>query len=61
MIQALRAAEQAEKTKLSEIESLSKQLADLQSGEVKPALRAALASARSFGDPDTAIQKQHTL
>ena len=58
LTQALRAAEQAEKTKLSDIESLSKQLAELQSGEVKPALRAALASARSLGDPDTAIQKQ---
>ncbi len=58
MTQALRATEQAERTKLSEIESLSKQLAGLQSGEVKPDLRAALANARSFGDSETAIQKQ---
>lgn len=60
LTQALRAAEQAGRTKLSEIESLSKQLAELQSGEVKPALRAALASARSLGDPETAIQKQQS-
>lgn len=58
--QALRAAEQAERTKLSEIDSLSKQLAGLQSEEIKPALRAALTKARSFGDSETAIQKQHT-
>lgn len=56
--QSLRAAEQAEKSKLSEIESLSKQLAELQTEEVKPALRAALAKARSLGEPDLAIQKQ---
>lgn len=58
LIQASRAAEQVERNKLSDIESLSKQLAELQSGEVKPVFRAALASARSLGDPDTAIQKQ---
>jgi len=58
--QALLAAGQAERAKLSEIQSLSKQLDELQSGEVKPALRAALASARSLGDPDVAIQKQQT-
>lgn len=58
LTQALLATKQAERAKLSEIESLSSQLAELQSGEVKPALRAALASARSLGDPDTAIQKQ---
>jgi len=62
IIQALRAAEQAEKTKLSEIKSLSAQLADLQTGEIKPALRAALANAKSFGDTEIAIQKlQATL
>lgn len=60
IIQALRAAEQAERTKHSEIESLSKQLAELQSGEVKPALRAALAHAKSFGDTETTIQKQQS-
>jgi uncharacterized protein YhaN len=58
MIQTLRAAEQSEKTKHSEIEALSTQLADLQIGEVKPALRAALANAKSFGDLDATIQKQ---
>lgn len=56
--EALRAAEQTEKTKLSEIRSLSEQLGESQTGEVKPALRAALASARSVGDPDAAIQQQ---
>ncbi len=60
MIQALRSAEQAERFKHSEIESLTKQLAEVQSGEVKPALRAALAHAKSFGDPETAIQKQQS-
>ncbi|SJM95274.1 conserved hypothetical protein [Crenothrix polyspora] len=61
LTQGLRAAEQAEKAKLAEIELLLKQLAELQAGEVNPALRAALASARSLGDPDTAIQKQQAL
>lgn len=62
IIQTLRAAEQAEKTKLSEIKALSTQLADLQTGEIKPALRAALANAKSFGDTEIAIQKlQATL
>ena len=58
MIQTLRAAEQAEKTKRSEMEALSTQLTDLQTGEVKPALRAALANAKTFGDTETTIQKQ---
>jgi uncharacterized protein YhaN len=58
LAQILRAANQAERAKLSEIESLSNQLADVQSGEAKPALRAALKNARTLGDPDTAIQKQ---
>lgn len=58
LAQALRAAEQAERTKASEIESLSRQLAALQSGAVSPALRAALAGARPIGDPDAAIRKQ---
>lgn len=61
LIQAFRAAEQAVRNKLADIESLSKQLAELQSGEVKPVLRSALASARSLGDPDTAIQKQQGI
>lgn len=59
--QILRAAEQAERAKLSEIESLTKQLTELQPGEVMPALSAALASARSLGDPETAIQKQKVV
>lgn len=62
MIQILRAAEQAEKNKLSEINALSTQLDDLQIGEVKPALRAALANVKSFGDTEATIQKlQATL
>ncbi|MCD2452780.1 AAA family ATPase [Methylicorpusculum oleiharenae] len=62
IIQTLRAAEQAEKTKCSEIETLSKQLAELQMGEVKPALRAALANTKSFGDTELALQmRQATL
>lgn len=58
LMQTLRAAEQAEKSKQADIESLSKQLAELQSGEVKPGLRAALASARSLGEADAAVEKQ---
>jgi uncharacterized protein YhaN len=58
IIQTLRAAEQAEKTKGSEIETLSKQLTELQMGEGKPALRAALANAKSFGDTEIALQKR---
>jgi len=61
MIQTLRAAEQAEKTKRSEMEALSTQLTDLQTGEVKPALRAALAMAKTFGDTEATSQKQQSL
>jgi uncharacterized protein YhaN len=57
LVQGLRAAEQAERTKQAEIESLSRQLAELQSGEIQPALRAALASSRLLGDPDATMQK----
>lgn len=55
---ALRAAEQAERTKRAEIDELQTQLAQLQVGEIKSALRAALVKARTVGDPDTARQKQ---
>lgn len=58
MIQTLRAAEQAEKTKRSEMEVLLTQLTDLQTGEVKPALRVALANAKTFGDTEPTIRKQ---
>jgi uncharacterized protein YhaN len=62
IIQMLRAAEQAEKNKNSEVEALSNQMADLQMGDVKPALRAALANAKLFGDTKLANQKlQATL
>ncbi|MCD2453403.1 AAA family ATPase [Methylicorpusculum oleiharenae] len=60
IFQALRSAEQAEKAKDSEIKSLSAQLAELQTGEIKPALRAALANAKSCGDTEIALQKQQT-
>jgi uncharacterized protein YhaN len=58
IIQTLRAAEKAERTKHSEMDSLSEQLAGLQSGEIRPALRAALANAKSFGEPEIVIRKQ---
>lgn len=58
LIQGLKAAEQAERAKVAEIESLERQLAGLASGEAKPALRAALARARALGNPDTVLQKQ---
>jgi len=57
---ALRAAEQAERSKKVEITELETQLAQLQIGEIRSALRAALAKARAVGDPDTARQKQLT-
>jgi uncharacterized protein YhaN len=60
LVQGVKATEHAEKAKLAEIESLSKQLADVQMGEVKPALRAALASAKSLGDADAFILKQQS-
>jgi uncharacterized protein YhaN len=56
-----RAAEFAEKAKLSDIQSLTDQLARLQSREVSHALRAVLASVRLLGDPDTAMQKQQGI
>ena len=58
IFQTLRAAEQAEKSKRSEMAALSTQLAEVQTGKVKPALRSALVNAKSFGDTESAIQKQ---
>ncbi|ATG92551.1 YhaN family protein [Methylomonas koyamae] len=58
IFQTLRAAEQAEKTKDSEIKTLSAQLAELQIDEIKPALRAAVANAKTFGDTEIALQKR---
>ena len=58
LTESLRAAELAESTKLSEIKSLTDQLAGLQSREVSHALRAVLADVRRLGDPDAAMQKQ---
>ncbi|MEQ1528820.1 MAG: AAA family ATPase [Methylococcales bacterium] len=60
IFQTLRSAEQAEKVKRSEMEELIAQLHELQTSEVKPALRAALVNAKSFGDTDATLQKQQT-
>jgi uncharacterized protein YhaN len=60
LTQALRAAEQAEQAKASEIQQLEQDLAGVQFSEVRPALRAALASARSLGDAEAAMQKQQS-
>ena len=59
--QALRAAEQAEQAKASEVQHLSQELAGMATGEVQPALRAALAGARALGDTESAMQKQQSL
>ncbi|MDO9105785.1 MAG: AAA family ATPase [Methylovulum sp.] len=59
--QTLRSAEKAESNKLSEIDQLSKQLANVQGGEIKPALRAALAHAKSLGDIQATHQKQQRV
>lgn len=61
LIQARRAAEQAEASKRAEIALLQQQLASLRTGVVKPALRAALFSARALGDTDSAVQKQQSV
>lgn len=57
----VRAAERAEQAKQSDIQSLKDQLAGLQSGEVSPALRAAIENVRRLGDPDALIQKQQRI
>ncbi|HEY0847879.1 MAG TPA: AAA family ATPase [Noviherbaspirillum sp.] len=59
--QALRAAEHAEQAKTAEIRQLSQELAELGSGEVRPALRAALDRARTIGDPEPALLNQQLL
>jgi uncharacterized protein YhaN len=58
VVQTLRAAETAENNKQADIALLTKQLASLQSGEINPVLRAALAHAKSLGDSGTQTQKQ---
>lgn len=58
LVQAFRAAEQAERTKRTEIETLNNQVAELPNGTVKPSLRAALKYARSLGDADATIERQ---
>lgn len=58
LAQAKRSAKQAEDSKVSEIEALTAQLADIPTGEVKPSLGAAIKSARTIGDPDAALQSK---
>ncbi|SFH58226.1 Uncharacterized protein YhaN [Nitrosospira sp. Nsp14] len=58
LTETLRAAELAESAKLSEIKSLTDELARLQSREVSQALHAVLADVRRLGDPDAEMQKQ---
>lgn len=53
--QTLRAAEQAEQAKATEIAQLSQELAETDIGEVQPALRAALDKARAVGDPEPVL------
>ena len=60
LTQALRAAEQAEQAKTSEIRQLSQELAEMQTGEIRPALRAALAGARALGDTEPTLQRQQS-
>lgn len=60
--QALRAAEQAQQSKATEIAQLSQELAETAVGDVSPALRAALDKARAIGDPEPALlHHQSTL
>lgn len=59
--QALRAAEQAEQAKTSEVQQLSQELAEMKTGDAPAALRAALAGARALGDTEPAMQKQQSL
>ena len=61
LTESLRAAELAESTKLADIQSVTDQLARLQSREVSHALRAVLANARLLGDPDAVMQKQQDI
>jgi uncharacterized protein YhaN len=60
VVQALRAAEQAERMKRAEIERLNNEVAELPKGVVQPSLRAALKNARSLGDANVAIEKQQS-
>lgn len=55
LAQALRAAERAEQTKSTEIQQLSRELEEVNIGEVPSALRAALDSARAIGDPESTL------
>lgn len=61
LAQALRAAEQAEQAKTTEIGQLSQELAEADTGEVRPALRVALDNARAIGDPEPALLKQQSV
>lgn len=61
LAQALRSAEQAEQAKAAEIRQLSQELAQMDSGEARPALLAALDAARAIGDPEPALLKQQSV
>jgi uncharacterized protein YhaN len=58
---SLEAAGLAEKTKLTDIQSLTDQLAGLQSREVSQALHALLGDVKRLGDPDAEMQKQRAV
>jgi uncharacterized protein YhaN len=61
LTRALKAAEQAERSKASDIDSLAEQLKGVHVTEVKPMLRAALSRARLIGDTDMAVTRQRSL
>jgi uncharacterized protein YhaN len=61
LTQTLKAAKQAERSKVSDIDSLTEQRNEVQITEVKPVLRAALSRARLLGDTDAAIARQRSL
>lgn len=61
LAQALRAAQQAEQSRQAEIRQLSQELAEMDQGDVRPALRAALDRARTIGDPESALLNQQGL
>ncbi|HZW13377.1 MAG TPA: AAA family ATPase, partial [Noviherbaspirillum sp.] len=60
LAQTLRAAEQAEEAKAAEIRQLSQDLEEVHAREVSPALRIALNSARTIGDPEPTLLKHES-
>lgn len=61
LAEGLRAAEREEKTKRSDIQSLTDQLDGLQSGAVSDGLRALIENVRRLGDADVAVQKEQAI